>query len=85
MPRHCRRLWRASQTWSGPVVAVAGLAVMILALSSAVVLAMFGALLLVAGLVMTAGLVRRGIVASVHMLPGRQTHDQDHGEGLTNA
>jgi hypothetical protein len=78
-------LIRASQTWAGPVVVVAGLAMMILSLSSSVGLALTGAVLLVAGLLMTAGLVRHSIGAAVHVVPDRQTHDQDHGEGLTNA
>jgi hypothetical protein len=78
-------LIRASQTWAGPVVAVAGMAMMILALSSEVGVAVFGALFFVAGLLMSSSLVRHGIGATVHVLPGRQNHDQDHGEGLTNA
>jgi hypothetical protein len=78
-------LVRASQTWVGPVVAVAGLVLMILTLSSAVVLALVGALLFMGGLLLCSSLVRHGIGATVHVLPGRQTRDQDHGEGLTNA
>jgi Protein of unknown function (DUF3040) len=78
-------LVRASQTWAGPVVAVAGLALMVLALSSAVIIALVGALLFMGGLLMSSSLVRHGLGATVHVLPGRQTHDQDHGEGLTNA
>jgi hypothetical protein len=59
---------------------------MILALSSVTVVAAAGALLLVVGILLSAGLVRSGIGATVHVVAGEQSRDQDHGEGpRTNA
>ncbi len=84
-PRVPAGLVRASQTWAGPMTAVVGLAMMVLGLSSLLVVSLLGVALLVAGLAMTATLVRRRLGASVQVLPGQQSHDQDHGEGLTNA
>lgn len=81
-------LIRASRTWIGPVLAVVGLVVMVLALSTSTPLAVGGALCLVFGMLLGAGLARSGIDATIHVIPGHQSqgHDQDHGEGpRTNA
>lgn len=72
-------LVRSTRTWMGPVLSVAGLAVMIVALSSLTAVAVFGAAVFMTGAVMSAGLVRSGVAAGMRALPGQDQRSDDEG------
>ena len=65
-------LVRSARTWMGPVLVVAGLAVMIVALSSITILAAAGALMFMTGAALSARLVRSGVSAGFRSLPGQE-------------
>jgi hypothetical protein len=72
-------LLRSARTWLGPVLTVAGLAVMIVALSSITILAAAGAVAFMAGAAMSADLVRSGVTAGFHALPSQDHRSDDEG------
>jgi Protein of unknown function (DUF3040) len=78
-------LARASRSWLGPVLFVAGLAVMVVALSSSTLLAAAGAVMVVGGVLLSTGLIRSRVGGPVDVLAVSEPRDQDHGEGLTSA
>lgn len=76
-------LVRSARTWLGPLLVVAGLAVMIVALSSLTILAAAGALAFVSGAALSAPLVRSGFRAGFHGRPGQDDRRDDKGSSAS--
>lgn len=74
-------LVRSVGTWVGPLLGVAGLVVMIVALSSLTILAALGAVAFMTGAALSAGLVRSGVSAGVRAFPRQGKGASDQGSG----